>query len=183
MEFRLLDYRKAEGRFDRIVSIGMFEHVGVPQYRGYFRKLRDLLAPDGVALVHTITQHGRPQAVSPWIRKYIFPGGYTPALSEVVRPIEAADLWVNDIEPLRLHYARTLAAWHDRFMANRHRLPPALDARFQRMWRYYLLSMEMSFAEGRLVVHQYQVSRRKDTVPLTRDYLYRRDGSGHPAVG
>lgn len=171
--FRLMDYRKVEGPFDRIVSVGMFEHVGVPQYRTYFAKIRRLLTEDGVALVHTITQHGRPQAASAWILKYIFPGGYTPSLSEVVKPIEAENLWVNDIEPLRLHYARTLAAWHDRFVDRAALLPPQMDARFRRMWRYYLLSMEMSFREGRLVVHQYQLSKKNDTVPITRDYLYR----------
>ena len=150
----------------------MFEHVGVPHYQTYFAGLARLLTPDGVALIHTITQHGRPQAASPWMQKYIFPGGYAPALSEVVPQIEKADLWVTDIEVLRLHYARTLDAWHDRFMARRDRLPPEMDARFQRMWRFYLLSMAMSFRDGRLVVHQYQLSRRNDVVPITRDYLY-----------
>lgn len=177
VEFRLMDYRHVEGPFDRIVSVGMFEHVGRPHYQTFFDKVRDLLTEDGVALIHTITQHGRPQAASSWILKYIFPGGYTPSLSEVVKPIETANLWVNDIEVLRLHYARTLSAWHDRFVANLDRLPAELDDRFRRMWRFYLLSMEMSFRDGRLMVHQYQLSRKNNVVPVTRDYLYRDDAA------
>ena len=177
VEFHLMDYRKIEGPFDRIVSVGMFEHVGVPQYQTFFNKVRDLLTEDGVALIHTIGQNGVPQASSSWILKYIFPGGYTPALSDTAPRIEKAGLWVEDIEFLRLHYAKTLAAWHDRFMANIYRLPPAMDDRFRRMWRFYLLSMEMSFTQGRLMVQQYQLSKQMLSVPMTRDYLYRQDGA------
>ncbi|MCC7320355.1 MAG: class I SAM-dependent methyltransferase [Rubellimicrobium sp.] len=172
IEIRLMDYRQVEGPFDRIVSVGMFEHVGVPQYQTYFDKVRDLLTGDGVALIHTIAQNGRPRASSGWVRKYIFPGGYTPALTESGRAIERSGLWLCDLEVLRLHYSRTLGVWHDRFMASLDRLPPELDARFQRMWRFYLLAMEMAFRDGRLVVHQYQLARRMDAVPITRAYLY-----------
>jgi cyclopropane-fatty-acyl-phospholipid synthase len=173
VEFRLADYRSVAGSFDRIVSVGMFEHVGAPHYRTYFRALRDRLAPDGVALVHTIGRAAPPGATNPWIAKYIFPGGYCPALSEVMTGVEKAGLWQTDIEVWRLHYAETLRHWHDRFMANLDRARALYDDRFCRMWRFYLVASELTFRLNRQCVFQLQVARRQDAVPLTRDYLYR----------
>jgi len=173
VRFELQDYRHVEGRFDRIVSVGMFEHVGVPHYRAYFRKVARLLADDGIALIHTIGHIGAPQAANPWINRYIFPGGYAPSMSEVTAAIDASGLVVNDVEVWRLHYAETLKAWHDRFTANIDRARELYDDTFCRMWRFYLVSMERSFREGTMLVHQYQLSRRNDVVPVTRDYLYR----------
>jgi cyclopropane-fatty-acyl-phospholipid synthase len=172
VEFRLMDYRKVEGPFDRIVSVGMFEHVGVPHYREYFGKVRDLLVPDGVALIHTIGRLRPPTSTNPWIAKYIFPGGYCPALSEVTAAIEKEDVDQTDIEVWRHHYAMTLRHWHDRFVARIDEARRLYDERFCRMWRFYLIASEMSFVEGHQVVFQIQLARRKDAVPLTRDYLY-----------
>lgn len=176
VEFRLLDYRKVEGPFDRIVSVGMFEHVGVPHYRTYFAKVRGLLAEDGVALIHTIGRAAPPSATSPWIDKYIFPGGYIPALSEVMRAVEKEDLVADDIEVWRLHYAETLKHWHDRFVARQDEARALYDDRFCRMWRYYLLASELTFRFNRQVVFQLQLSRTQEAVPLTRDYLYASPG-------
>jgi cyclopropane-fatty-acyl-phospholipid synthase len=173
VEFHLMDYRNVEGPFDRIVSVGMFEHVGVPHYREYFAKVRDLLRPDGVALVHTIGRLRPPTSTSPWITKYIFPGGYCPALSEVVTAIEDARIDQTDIEVWRHHYAMTLRRWHDRFVARIDEARALYDERFCRMWRFYLIASETSFTEGHQVVFQLQLARRKDAVPLTREYLYR----------
>ncbi|MFN3643108.1 MAG: class I SAM-dependent methyltransferase [Gemmobacter sp.] len=173
VEFRLQDYRAVTGAFDRIVSVGMFEHVGVPHYGDYFRTVADRLAPDGIALIHTIGRNAPPAATSPWITKYIFPGGYVPALSEVAAPIEASGLWMTDIEVWRLHYADTLRAWQERFEANIDAVRALYDDRFCRMWRFYLVASEMSFRAGRQCVFQMQLSHRQDAVPLTRDYLYR----------
>ncbi len=172
VEFHLMDYRKVEGPFDRIVSVGMFEHVGVPHYREYFAKVRDLLTPDGVALIHTIGRLRPPTSTSPWITKYIFPGGYCPALSEVAAAIEKEGVEQTDIEVWRHHYAMTLRHWHDRFVARIDEARRLYDERFCRMWRFYLIASEMSFTEGHQVVFQMQLARRKDAVPLTRDYLY-----------
>lgn len=172
VEFHLMDYRKVEGPFDRIVSVGMFEHVGVPHYREYFGKVRDLLTPDGVALIHTIGRLRPPTSTSPWITKYIFPGGYCPALSEVTAAIEKEGVEQTDIEVWRHHYAMTLRHWHDRFVARIDEAKRLYDERFCRMWRFYLIASEMSFIEGHQVVFQMQLARRKDAVPLTRDYLY-----------
>jgi cyclopropane-fatty-acyl-phospholipid synthase len=172
VEFHLMDYRHVEGPFDRIVSVGMFEHVGVPHYREYFRKVRELLTPDGVALVHTIGRLRPPTATSPWITKYIFPGGYVPALSEVAAAIEKEEVEQTDIEIWRHHYAMTLRHWHDRFVARIDEARALYDERFCRMWRFYLIASELSFVEGHQVVFQIQLARRKDAVPLTRDYLY-----------
>ncbi len=171
--FELMDYRKVTGRFDRIVSVGMFEHVGVPHYREYFGRVRDLLTEDGVALIHTIGRTDPPGTTSPWITKYIFPGGYVPALSEAMRPIEDQRLVTTDIEVWRLHYAETLRHWHDRFMANIDKARALYDDRFCRMWRYYLIGSELTFRHNHQVVFQFQLARRQDAVPLTRDYLYR----------
>lgn len=173
VEFRLSDYRAVTGVFDRIVSVGMFEHVGVPQYRTYFRQVHDLLAPDGVALIHTIGRTTPPGITSPWITKYIFPGGYCPSLSEVMPAIQGSGLWTTDIEVWRLHYAETLREWRKRFEANIDRAAALYDDRFCRMWRYYLTSSEMTFRHYGQCVFQIQLAHRQDAVPLTRDYLYK----------
>jgi cyclopropane-fatty-acyl-phospholipid synthase len=172
VEFHLMDYRKVEGPFDRIVSVGMFEHVGVPHYREYFSKVRELLTEDGVALIHTIGRSSPPGATNPWIDKYIFPGGYVPALSEVMKAVEKEGLFTDDIEVWRLHYAETLRHWHDRFVAREHEARALYDDRFCRMWRYYLIASELTFRLDRQVVFQLQLSRVQEAVPLTRDYLY-----------
>jgi cyclopropane-fatty-acyl-phospholipid synthase len=172
VEFRLMDYREVTGRFDRIVSVGMFEHVGVPHYPEYFGKVAQLLAPDGVALIHTIGRLGPPGVTSPWITRYIFPGGYVPALSEVLPAVERSGLIATDIEIWRLHYAETLRHWRARFEANLDAARTLYDDRFCRMWRYYLAASESGFRFGGQCVFQIQLSRQLDTVPLTRDYLY-----------
>jgi cyclopropane-fatty-acyl-phospholipid synthase len=172
VEFRLMDYRKVEGPFDRIVSVGMFEHVGVPHYREYFDKVRALLAPDGVALIHTIGRVGPPSYTNPWIDKYIFPGGYCPSLSEITTATEKARLVETDVEVWRLHYARTLRHWYDRFMDRIDEARALYDERFCRMWRFYLIGSEMAFVNGGHVVFQLQLARDQAAVPLTRDYLY-----------
>jgi cyclopropane-fatty-acyl-phospholipid synthase len=172
VRFLLKDYRHEEGRYDRIVSVGMFEHVGVGHYREYFDKIRELLTDDGVALIHTIGSADGPGAAHAWIRKYIFPGGYTPALSEIVPVIERAGLHITDIEVLRLHYAETLKAWRQRFMGNRDHVAALYDERFCRMWEFYLAGCEAGFRHSGLVVFQIQLSKQVDTVPLTRDYMW-----------
>ena len=171
LRFILQDYRQEQGRYDRIVSVGMFEHVGVGHYREYFEKIRELLHDDGVALIHTIGRADGPGAANAWIDKYIFPGGYVPALSEILPAIERADLYVTDIEVLRLHYAETLKAWRQRFNANRRHVAEVFDDRFCRMWEFYLAGCEAAFRHGGLLNFQIQLSKRIDTVPLTRDYI------------
>lgn len=177
VRFLLKDYRQEQGRYDRIVSVGMFEHVGVGHYGEYFSKVRDLLEEDGVALIHTIGRADGPGAANPWINKYIFPGGYVPAMSEILPAIERAGLYVTDIEVLRLHYAETLKAWRQRFNANRRRLTEIYDERFCRMWEFYLASCEAAFRHGGLLNFQIQLSKRIDVVPLTRDYIVDWEGS------
>ncbi len=172
-KFHLMDYRQVEGQFDRIVSVGMFEHVGVPHYEEYFRTVNERLTPEGIALIHTIGRADPPGTTSPWITKYIFPGGYVPALSETARAIETQDLYTTDVEVWRLHYAETLKHWHERFVSNIDRARELYDERFCRMWRYYLLACELTFRLNKQVVFQFQLSPRQDAVPLTRDYLYR----------
>jgi len=172
VEIRLSDYREVAGRFDRIVSVGMFEHVGVPHYPEYFAKVRDLLTPDGVALIHTIGRMGQPGITSPWITRYIFPGGYVPSLSEVMPAVQRSRLCTTDIEVWRLHYAETLRHWRQRFETNVDAIRALYDDRFCRMWRYYLAASEMGFREADQCVFQIQLARRQDAVPLTRDYLY-----------
>jgi cyclopropane-fatty-acyl-phospholipid synthase len=172
IEIRLTDYRAVTGQFDRIVSVGMFEHVGRPNYAAYFAKVRDLLHPDGVALIHTIGRSGPPSITSPWITKYIFPGGYCPALSEVMPQIQSTGLFTTDIEVWRLHYAETLRHWRLRFESNLATATALYDVRFCRMWRYYLVASEMTFRHFQQVVFQIQLAHRQDAVPLTRDYLY-----------
>ncbi|SPH24945.1 Cyclopropane-fatty-acyl-phospholipid synthase [Defluviimonas aquaemixtae] len=171
VEFRLADYRTLQGQFDRIVSVGMFEHVGLPHYRTYFGQVRKLLTENGVALLHTIGNAGPPMATGAWIRKYIFPGGYIPSMSECLRAIEAEDLWTTDVEVWRLHYAETLSHWRERFEANIDKARALHDDRFCRMWRYYLAGSEMTFRHAKQCVFQFQLARRLDAVPLTRDYL------------
>ena len=169
--FELKDYRAITGPFDRIVSVGMFEHVGVSNYDAFFAKVRDLLTPDGVALLHTIGRPSGPGATDPWTTKYIFPGGYVPAMSEVLAAIERAGLLVTDVEVLRLHYAETLKEWRKRFLRNRAKAASLYDERFCRMWEFYLAGAEMSFRYGRNVVFQFQLAKRLDVLPLTRDYM------------
>lgn len=172
VDFRLADYRTVTETFDRVVSVGMFEHVGAPHYREYFRNVHQRLAPDGVALIHTIGRVTPPGATSPWITKYIFPGGYVPALSEMMAAVEKERFWSTDVEVWRLHYAETLRHWHDRFMANCDKARALYDERFCRMWRYYLLASEMTFRHYGQVVFQVQLAHRQDAVPLSRAYLY-----------
>jgi cyclopropane-fatty-acyl-phospholipid synthase len=171
VRFELLDYREAKGRYDRIVSVGMFEHVGVVHYPAFFRKVKELLAEDGVALLHSIGRQDGPGNTNPWIRKYIFPGGYSPAVSEVVPVVERTGLWITDIEILRLHYAETLRAWRARFNANRERIRALYDERFCRMWEFYLAGSEIAFRHQGHINFQMQLAKKVDTVPLTRDYI------------
>ena len=172
VRFELRDYRSLQQPFDRIVSVGMLEHVGQFHYREYFRKLQALLRPDGVALIHTIARQNKPQPVAAWIGKYIFPGGYLPAASQLTRAIEGSGLWMTDLETLRLHYAITLRHWHERFTANRDRVRELYDERFCRMWELYLLGSEMIFRHKEIVVYQLQLTRDITTLPLTRDYIF-----------
>jgi cyclopropane-fatty-acyl-phospholipid synthase len=171
VRFELADYRTMTEQFDRIVSIGMFEHVGVANYRRFFVKLAELMTPDGVALVHSIGRAGGPGATSPWFRKYIFPGAYAPALSEVHTAVEDSGLWVTDLEILRRHYAETLLAWESRFQRNRDRIASLFDERFCRMWEFYLLAAEMGFRYGKQMVFQLQLAKSVDALPITRDYM------------
>ncbi|OIP87888.1 MAG: SAM-dependent methyltransferase [Rhodobacterales bacterium CG2_30_65_12] len=177
VDVRLVDYRKLHERFDRIVSVGMFEHVGVPHYNEYFSFVNDALERDGLALIHTIGHVGPANEADPWITRYIFPGGYAPALNEMQKAIDRQQLVTCDIEALRLHYAYTLRAWYDRFMANEARARVLFDERFVRMWRWYLKSMEASFSVGSLLVYQVQLGKHLDAAPITRDYLYRGNAS------
>ncbi|MCA0200132.1 MAG: cyclopropane-fatty-acyl-phospholipid synthase family protein [Proteobacteria bacterium] len=170
--FRLQDYRHVTETFDRVVSVGMFEHVGLPHYRRFFEVVRDRLSPDGVALLHTIGRTDGPGATDSWTNKYIFPGGYSPALSEVVPHIERAGLIMTDIEILRLHYAHTLRAWRERFMARREDIKKLYDERFCRMWEFFLSTAEGAFHYGFHVNFHIQMSKKLETVPLTRDYMY-----------
>ena len=175
IEFRMQDYRDVPETFDRIVSVGMFEHVGVGYYDAYFRKCAELLSDDGVMLLHSIGRSEGPNVTNPWIAKYIFPGGYIPALSEVLPAIERAGLLVTDIEILRLHYAETLKAWRARFMAHREEAERIYDQRFVRMWEFYLAASEMAFREQAMMVMQFQLTKRQNVVPITRDYIVREE--------
>ncbi len=178
-DFRLMDYRHVTETFDRIVSVGMFEHVGTPHYDEYFSTVHDRLAPDGVALIHTIGRMRPPGITSPWIEKYIFPGGYIPALSEMTAPIERQALYMTDVEIWRLHYAETLKHWHDRFVENEDRARALYDDRFCRMWRYYLLAAELTFRHNWQCVFQVQLAHDQQAVPLTRDYLHPAAAQAH----
>lgn len=174
VRFELIDYRDVTGPFDRIVSVGMFEHVGRPNYRAYFEKVASLLEPDGIALIHTIGRVGGPGSTDPWTRKYIFPGGYTPALSEIAPHIERAWLWTIDIEVWRLHYMKTLEHWLSRCRARKADIVALYDERFFRMWEFYLAGAIMAFRHDDHAVFQIQLARQRDTVPLSRDYLAKR---------
>jgi cyclopropane-fatty-acyl-phospholipid synthase len=172
-DFRYCDYREVHETFDRIVSVGMFEHVGLIHYEEYFRKVASLLDEDGVALIHTIGRMDGPCATNPWVAKYIFPGGYMPALSEIMPAIERSGLFVTDIEILRLHYAQTLRAWRERFAAQRAEVKARRGERFCRVWELYLAGSEVAFRCGGLCVFQVQLAKKLDSVPLTRDYISR----------
>ena len=171
VRFELRDYRELTERFDRIVSVGMFEHVGVAHYGEYFAKVNELLTDDGVMLLHSIGHMSPPGTASPWMRKYIFPGAYSPALSEVFPAVEQNSLWVTDCEFLRVHYAKTLAHWEQRFQANRAKVAEMYDERFCRMWEFYLISAEMMFRTGSQLVFHMQLSKKRDAVPIVRDYI------------
>jgi len=173
--FHLQDYRDVGGPFDRIVSVGMFEHVGVNHYSTFFRKSAQLLADDGVMVLHSIGRSEGPSRTSPWISKYIFPGGYIPSLSEVLPQVEKSGLLVTDIEILRLHYAETLKAWRERFLAHREEVERIYDERFERMWEFYLAASEMAFREQNMMVFQIQLTKRQGVVPMTRDYIAREE--------
>ena len=169
--FSLTDYRDVDGPFDRIVSVGMFEHVGAPNFRTYFQQVARLLSDDGVALVHSIGRRTTPGITQPWIAKYIFPGGYIPALSEMTAAIEEAGLWITDIEIQRLHYADTLKAWRERFIAKWDEVAGLYDERFCRMWEVYLCLSELSFRYGVNMIIQVQLAKRVGVVPIQRDYM------------
>jgi len=171
VRFEATDYREIEGRFDRIVSVGMFEHVGVMHYDTYFRAIADHLSEDGIAVVHSIGRSDVPTVTNPFIVKHIFPGGYIPALSEVLPAVERSGLIVTDVEVLRLHYAETLKAWRERFLANRETAARLRDERFCRMWEFYLAGAEAAFRYQGLMVFQLQLSKRIETLPITRGYM------------
>ena len=172
VEFKLADYRQLDEKFDRIVSVGMFEHVGKKFYRTYFNKVFKMLKNDGIALIHTIGSSNPPRDSQPWITKYIFPGGYTPSLSQIARPIEDSGLITTDIEILRMHYAHTLRSWKERFLSKKNQVLEMFDEKFLRMWEFYLVSCEMAFKWGDQVVFQLQLSKDIRSVPNTRDYIY-----------
>ena len=175
VQFKLLDYRQEKDTYDRIVSVGMFEHVGKPHFSAFFEKLHSLLKEDGVALIHTIGQSVQQGAINPWIRRYIFPGAYLPALSQLTPIFERQRYWLTDIENLRLHYAMTLAAWNDCFQANREYVAKLYDERFCRMWEFYLQSCEAGFRWSGLTVFQFQLAKDINAVPITRDYMMREE--------
>ena len=172
VNFKLMDYRELNEKFDRVVSVGMFEHVGRKFYGKYFNKVSDLLSDDGVALIHTIGSVNTPRDPHPWITKYIFPGGYTPSLSEVARPIENSGLIISDMEVLRMHYSHTLRNWKERFLGKKDEVLTMFDEKFYRMWEFYLAGCEMAFKWGDQVVFQFQLTKKLTSVPNTRDYIY-----------
>ncbi|WP_309663544.1 cyclopropane-fatty-acyl-phospholipid synthase family protein [Tabrizicola sp.] len=172
VEFRLQDYRAVPEVFDRVVSVGMMEHVGLPHLGTFFRRVSELMTPDGVALIHYIGRWSPPDVISPWFNKYIFPGAYCPTISEAMRVVEKTGMILSDLEVWRGHYERTLQEWLIRFDRNINRVRALYDERFIRMWRYYLQSAELSFSEAHLVIHQLQLAKGRTTVPGTRDYLY-----------
>jgi cyclopropane-fatty-acyl-phospholipid synthase len=179
VDIRLEDYRHTRGTFDRIVSIGMFEHVGRPHYRRFFSRLRNLLTDDGVALIHTIGRETPPSPINVWMRENIFPGAYLPSLSQLAPVLEKHSYCLADYENLRLHYAYTLSEWYRRFQANRERVreldPVRHDERFCRMWEFYLLGCEAGFRHSGLTVFQLQLTKRSDVLPITRDYIWREE--------
>lgn len=171
VKFELIDYRSVNGQFDRIVSVGMFEHVGLPHFRQYFETVERLLKPDGVALIHSIARADGPGATDPWTAKYIFPGGYSPALCQIIPAIEKSWMWITDIEVLRLHYAYTIRHWYDRCEAQRAEIERLYDARFYRMWMFYLAAAMSAFNNDGHMNVQIQLTKRRDTLPLRRDYI------------
>ena len=172
VEFKLIDYRQLNEKFDRIVSVGMFEHVGRKFYNTYFNVVSKLLRDNGVALIHTIGSSNPPRDPQPWITKYIFPGGYTPSLSELAKPVENSGLIVSDIEVLRMHYSHTLRHWKERFLSKKDIVLDMFDEKFFRMWEFYLASCEMVFKWGDQVVFQLQLTKDNTSAPTTRDYIY-----------
>ena len=172
VEFKLIDYRELNEKFDRIVSVGMFEHVGRKFYNKYFNTVSKLLTDKGIALIHTIGSSNPPRNPQPWITKYIFPGGYTPSLSQIARPIEDSGLIISDIEVLRMHYAHTLRNWKERFLSKKTTVLEMFDEKFFRMWEFYLASCEMAFKWGDQVVFQLQLTKDNTSAPTTRDYIY-----------
>jgi cyclopropane-fatty-acyl-phospholipid synthase len=172
VKFEIRDYRDEIGKYDRIVSVGMFEHVGIEHYQEFFSQIKALLKDDGVALLHTIGRMDKPGTKDNWMEKYIFPGGYAPALSEVWPTLEKLELWGTDLEILRLHYARTLRLWRETFESKREIVRKMFDERFCRMWEFYLTGCELEFRYGRIVVFQIQLAKDIDAVPLTRDYMF-----------
>jgi len=172
VRFKLMDYRELDEKFDRIVSVGMFEHVGRKFYKTYFNTVSRLLNEDGVALIHTIGSIEPPRDPHPWISKYIFPGGYTPSLSEVMGPIEKSGLIISDMEVLRMHYSHTLRHWKERFLGRKEEVLTMFDEKFFRMWEFYLAGCEMAFKWGDQVVFQFQLSKKLMSTPNTRDYIY-----------
>jgi cyclopropane-fatty-acyl-phospholipid synthase len=173
VEFRIEDFRETHGSYDAVVSVGMFEHVGRPQYPVFFNRIHELLNERGTALLHNIGRTSPPGGTNSWISRYVFPGGYVPAASETLAAIERSGLLMTDLEVLRLHYARTLSIWHQRFQQERGVIAERYGERFCRLWEFYLQVSEASFRWGDLVVHQYQLARRLERLPLRRDYLYR----------
>jgi cyclopropane-fatty-acyl-phospholipid synthase len=182
-QFRLQDYRDVGEKYDRIVSVGMFEHVGVNHYNTFFQKCAATLKDDGVMVLHSIGRSEGPGVTNPWIAKYIFPGGYIPAVSEVMQAVERSGLLISDLEILRLHYAETLKAWRERFLAHRDEVERIYDRRFVRMWEFYLASSEMAFREQNVMVMQYQLTKRQGVVPMTRDYIGRAENRLRGAEG
>ena len=172
VNFKLMDYRELNEKFDRVVSVGMFEHVGRKFYGKYFEKVSNLLSDDGLALIHTIGSVMTPRDPHPWITKYIFPGGYTPSLSEVAKPIERSGLIISDMEVLRMHYSHTLRHWKERFLGKKDKVLTMFDEKFYRMWEFYLAGCEMAFKWGDQVVFQFQLTKDLTTAPNTRDYIY-----------
>ncbi|TAJ70745.1 MAG: class I SAM-dependent methyltransferase [Phenylobacterium sp.] len=170
VDFQLTDYRDVDRKFDRIVSVGMLEHVGAPHLYEYFATVKRLLTDDGVALIHSIGRMDGPKVTDAFTHKYIFPGCYVPAVSEIVKPVEEVGLWITDMEVLRLHYALTLRHWRERFLADPE-IPNLYDARFRRMWEFYLAGSEMGFRYGGHMNVQIQLAKRRDAVPITRDYM------------
>jgi cyclopropane-fatty-acyl-phospholipid synthase len=171
VEFIIEDYREHQGAYDRIVSVGMMEHVGVFNFDDYFNVVRDRLTDDGFAMIHSIGRMTPPGTTGPFFRKYIFPGGYVPALSETFESLERCGLWVCDMEMLRLHYAYTLRDWRLRFQDNREQAKALYDERFCRMWEFYLSAAELGFVDGSNMVFQLLLSKERDAVPLIRDYI------------
>ena len=172
VQFKLMDYRELNEKFDRVVSVGMFEHVGRKFYKKFFNQVSNLLKDDGLALIHTIGSINKPRNPQPWISKYIFPGGYTPSLSEVIGPIEKSGLILSDLEILSMHYSHTLRNWKKRFLNNKSIVLSMFDENFLRMWEFYLASCEMAFKWGDQVVFQFQLTKNFKSTPNTRDYIY-----------